>query len=304
MTDRLDICICTYRRPAVAEAVSSVLAQEVPLGIEVRVLVVDNDAEPTARAAVEGMAPGAPLTLRYLHAPGANISLARNAALDAAEGRFVAFLDDDEIARPGWLAALWAARGGGAEVVLGPVEPLYPEGAPGWMRAAGVHATRPVWTGGEIRTGYAGNALVDRARSEIRALRFDPALGRSGGEDTDYFARIAGAGGRIAYAPDAVVEEAVPPDRLDFGWLARRRYRMGQTHAQLLVRQHGVPRWRALPLAAAKALACAGLALCAPANRARRNRAILRGLLHAGVVAGLAGRRTLTLYGTARTVRE
>jgi succinoglycan biosynthesis protein ExoM len=304
MTDRLDICICTYRRPAVAEAVASVLAQEVPLEIEVRVLVIDNDAEPTARPAIEAIAADAPLPLHYLHAPGANISLARNAALDAAESRFAAFLDDDELARPGWLAALWAARGSGADVVLGPVEPLYPEGAPGWMRAAGVHATRPVWTGGEIRTGYTCNVLIDRARPEIRALRFDPSLGRSGGEDTDYFARVAAAGGRIAYTPDAVVEEAVSPDRLDFGWLARRRYRMGQTHAQLLVRQHGVPRWRALPLAAAKALACAGLALCAPANRARRNHAILRGLLHVGVVAGLSGHATLTLYGTARTVPE
>jgi succinoglycan biosynthesis protein ExoM len=282
---------------------ASVLGQEVPEGLAVGVLVVDNDAEATARGTVEAMAEDARLPLRYLHAPGANISLARNAALEAAEGRFVAFLDDDEVARPGWLCALWAARDG-AEVVLGPVEPVYPEGAPDWMRAAGVHVTRPVLTRGEIRTGYSGNVLIDRARPEIRALRFDPALGRTGGEDTDYFARLVLLGGHIAFAPDAVAEEAVPQDRLEFAWLARRRYRMGQTHAQLLVQRQGVPRWRAMPLAAAKALACAGMALCLAPDRVRRNRAILRGLLHAGVVAGLSGRGTLTLYGAPGAVAE
>jgi hypothetical protein len=101
-------------------------------------------------------------------------------------------------------------------VVLGPVDPVYPDTAPDWMRAAAMHATRPVHVRGEIRTGYTCNVLIDRARPEIRALRFDPALGRSGGEDSDYFARIVLMGGRIDYAPDALVTEPVAPERLSF----------------------------------------------------------------------------------------
>jgi hypothetical protein len=53
---------------------------------------------------------------------------------------------------------------GGAEVVLGPVDPVYPEDAPDWMRATSVHATRPVHVRGEIRTGYTCNVLIDRHR--------------------------------------------------------------------------------------------------------------------------------------------
>jgi hypothetical protein len=34
-------------------------------------------------------------------------------------------------------------------------------------------------------------------------------------------------GGRIDYAPEARVTEPVALDRLSFGWLAERRYRMG-----------------------------------------------------------------------------
>jgi succinoglycan biosynthesis protein ExoM len=234
----------------------------------------------------------------YRHAPGRNISIARNAALDEATARFTAFIDDDEVARPGWLAALWAARqASGAEVVLGPVEAIYPEGAPAWMAAAAIHSTQPVRQRGEIRSGYSANVLIDRARPEIRTLRFDPGLGRSGGEDTDYFARVALMGGRFVLAPDAIVQEAVAPDRLGFRWLAVRRFRMGMTHARVLVRRHGVRPWRALPLAVAKALACGLMALAGAWDAGHRNAAVLRGLLHVGVVAGLAGLSAPVVYG-------
>ncbi|MEL6518466.1 MAG: glycosyltransferase family 2 protein, partial [Pseudomonadota bacterium] len=132
-------------------------------------------------------------------------------------------------------------------------------------------------------------ALADR--------RFDPGLGQSGGEDTDFFSAAHAEGARIAYAEGAVVKEPVPAARTDFRWLARRRYRMGQTHAHVLTTRLGHSRWTALPLALAKAAACGTLGLATlPAPR-HRNPALLRAALHLGVVAGLAGHRGLKLYG-------
>jgi hypothetical protein len=96
-----------------------------------------------------------------------------------------------------------------------------PTGARTGCGPTAVHATRPVFVQGEIRTGYTCNVLIDRDRTEIRALRFEPELGRSGGEDSDYFARVVLMGGRIDYAPEARVTEPVALDRLSFGWLAR-----------------------------------------------------------------------------------
>jgi hypothetical protein len=98
-----------------------------------------------------------------------------------------------------------------------------------------------------------------RPRPEIRALRFDPELGQSGGEDSDYFARVVLMGGRIDYAPEARVTEPVALDRLSFGWLARAALPDGLTHAGVLMRRHGVSPWRAVPVAMAKLLACAAL---------------------------------------------
>jgi succinoglycan biosynthesis protein ExoM len=304
--ETIDICICTFRRQSLGEAIASVRRQAIPKGVAIRVIVIDNDTRPTARDIVQAQADmaaagagfGSGVEINYLHAPGRNISLARNAALAASSARYLAFLDDDEVAEPGWLQALWARHlESGAEVVLGPVDPVYPQDAPDWMRATSVHATRPVFVQGEIRTGYTCNVLIDRDRADIRALRFEPELGQSGGEDSDYFARVVLIGGRIDFAPEARVTEPVALDRLSFGWLAERRYRMGLTHAGILMRRHGVSPWRAVPVAGAKLLACACMAVIFAGDRGWRASAALRGVLHAGVVAGLVGRRAPVIYG-------
>ena len=134
--------------------------------------------------------------------------------------------------------------------------------------------------------------------ASIRA--FDPARGRSGGEDSAFFADFLGAGGRIAFAEDAVVHEVVPPERARLAWLLRRRYRMGQTHASLIARDRSrAGRMRAAGLAAAKALACGGMALLGAARPAWRNRQIMRAALHVGAAARLGGARQIEIYGTA-----
>ena len=163
----------------------------------------------------------------------------------------------------------------------------YGDAAPVWMRETALHGTGPVWVEGEIRTGYSGNVLIDRGCPALDGLRFDLALGKSGGEDTLFFGSAHKAGARIGYAPEALVRESVPASRMSLGWLGRRRFRMGRTHARLLVTVHRRPRWQAMPVALAKAGYCAAATLVSlPVARAR-NLSALRFLLHAGVVAGL-----------------
>src|SRR3954453_12409000 len=121
MTASVDVGVCTFRRPAVADTLASLASQVLPQGVSLRVIVADNDAEPEARTRVLTAAEAHGLDVVYRHAPARNISLARNACLDAATAEWIAFLDDDETASPGWLAALLAeAQVGGWDAVLGP----------------------------------------------------------------------------------------------------------------------------------------------------------------------------------------
>lgn len=298
MTRDIDVGVCTFRRPAVVQTLASLARQELPPDVRLRVIVADNDETPTAEARVREAAAEHGLNVHYVHAPARNISLARNACLAAARGEWLAFLDDDETASPGWLAGLVAEAGRGDwDAILGPVKAVYGDDAPKWVAAGDFHSTAPVQVGGRILKGYAGNVLIRRSAILTQGLRFDEGLGRQGGEDDDFFYRLTDGGGRIGFAPDALAYEPVPPARASLKWLLTRSFRTGQTHgARLSQRHRGAARLAQIGLAAAKGGACLAGAAATAWSATERGRWLVRGSLHAGAVARLAGLRELQLY--------
>jgi len=294
----IDICICTYKRTDVVETLRTVAEQEGAAEIKHRVIVADNAERTDARPMIAEAARKLGLDLIYIHAPVKNISIARNACLEAAMGEWIAFLDDDELATPHWLRTLMnEAINGDWDAVLGPVQAVYPESVPRWIKHGDFHSTRPVYIHGRIETGYTGNVLVRRALIERANLRFRTELGRSGGEDVDFFYRLRDAGGRIGFAADAVAYEAVPELRANLPWLLRRSFRAGQTHgARLSVRARGAARAFEMTKASAKAVICALGAIAYVPAVTRRNRYLTRAALHCGVVARLFGLSEITFY--------
>lgn len=295
----VDICICTFRRPHLLETLKSVAALEAE-NVDVRVIVADNDAEPSARTLVEGLQGSFPFPLVYLHSPARNISIARNACVEAATASYIAFVDDDETVSPQWLRELLQeAIASGADAVLGPVQAEYDPDLPRWLKAGDFHSAAPVFVRGRIETGYTCNVLI--RRSPLAAdLRFDLALGGSGGEDTDFFYRLHALGGQISFAPQALVREPVPPHRASLGWLLNRRLRAGQTHALCLLRGGRASPLMAAGLASAKVMHCLLMTGATAPWPVKWRRNLLRATLHIGVVAGILGMRQQVQYGHAQ----
>jgi len=297
-TPGVDICICTYKRADVVDALRTVAQQQDTDGIRYRVIVADNAERPEAREMILDAAHTLGLELLYVHAPARNISIARNACLDAASAEWIAFIDDDEQATPHWLGSLMreAARGDW-DAVLGPVHAIYSDSIPHWIQRGDFHSTRPVYVRGRIETGYTGNVLIRRSLVEREKLRFRNELGRSGGEDVDFFYRLRDAGGRIGFAADAIALEIVPPTRASLAWLLKRSFRAGQTHgARLAARSQGIRRGFELCKAGAKAVVCTLGAAAYAAAPTRRNRYLTRAGLHCGVAARLAGMSEINFY--------
>lgn len=299
--ESIDVCVCTYRRAHLAQTLRSILAQRAP-ELALRVIVADNDAEPSARALVEAIAAEAPETpVRYLHAPSRNICIARNACLDAATGAWVAFLDDDETAPPDWLATLWrAAKRGGWDVAFGPVIARYPENAPEWIREGNYHTSRAPVHGGVVSTGHAGNAMIRwrggaGERSGPTGERFLLEMGRTGGEDVEFFFRLSRAGFRLGQSEEARVSEAVAPERLSYRWIRRRRFLAGQFHGAHAASSAGprisvaLRRARLLFRSGPKAAYCLVRALAQVGSPPARRCWMIRGGFHAGVCAGAMG---------------
>ncbi|MGH6879025.1 MAG: glycosyltransferase family 2 protein [Rhizomicrobium sp.] len=290
----VDVCICSYRRPELVETLAALARQEAGTP-RFRVVVADNTADAGGRQWATRAATAFQLKLDYIHAPANNISTARNACLDAARGRWIAFIDDDELPARNWLAALMnEAQRGGWTAVVGPVIALYPESTPPWLRRGDFHSVRPVWRNNEIVTAYTGNVLFCREFAQALDLRFRIDLGTSGGEDEDFFCRLRDGGGRIGFAPAAVCYERVGPERARVSWLLRRNFRAGQSHGSRL--RPGGRKPLQIGLALTKAMACGAGAALSVRDSMRRNRWLVRAALHCGVAARLAGVMEIGMY--------
>lgn len=291
----LTVGICTFRRASVADTIASLGRQTLTPDA---VIVADNDDAPTGRAVADAAAKAAGLPLTYVHAPARNIAVARNAVLDA-HARLgadrLAWIDDDETAPPDWLAAMNAALTdeptGDLAAVFGPTRAVYPDDAPAWMRQVRPHDQVVPITRGQVRCGHTGNALTRPGAKGLSGLRFDEALGRSGGEDTAYFLGGYAGGARYALVGSPVFEP-VPPARLTARWLRERKRRAGAVYLGAL--PDGTLRTGLL--AVPKAAYCRLHALIAGSEDARQA-ARLRGAFHEGVVGAGLGVRPWDHYG-------
>ncbi|MBT8155923.1 glycosyltransferase [Epibacterium ulvae] len=292
----VDICICTFRRAHIADTLLSIEAAEMPQGHDVRIIVTDNDDDPSAQELVENTAKSMTIPVFYQHVPGRNISIARNAGLDTATADWVAFLDDDELVTPDWLTNLFARQNEtNADAVFGHSRADYDKNAPDWIVKGDFHSQFAVMRGGEVETGHTCNALVRWSGTSWQDVRFDLARGKSGGEDTEFFFRMREAGALFVIADNSIVHEEVPPSRLSLQWLLRRRYRIGQSYSAHAA--SSVERVKLFVLASVKAGYCFLRAVPALGQADRKAFWLMRGTMHAGVCAGCLGLSQRALYG-------
>lgn len=210
-------------------------------------IVVDNDPDGSARTAVQESAPRLSYPIRYIHEAEKNIALARNGAVESAQGEFLAFIDDDEFPDGRWLSELLeTATRHAADAVLGPVLPYCPTPPPRWIVKSGVLDRASFATGTRMsdpKFTRTGNALIRLETIRRLRLSFDPRYGITGGEDVDLFGRMIAAGGRIVWCNEAVVYEEVPTERYSRAYHLRRALLRGSVASR---------RHKATPLAWAK----------------------------------------------------
>ncbi len=288
----VSVCVATCGRPdGLARLLASLERLKLPEGIAWELLVVDNDAAGSAARVLDRFR--AALPLRDFVEPRRNIAHARNLALAEARGRWVAFVDDDEEVGEGWLASYWSCvEGRDADGWFGPVLPALESVRTPWLDAERFYGRPRHETGTPLGVPdlSTSNALVRRSWLEVR--RFDPSFGRSGGSDTELFARLLRAGARFEWCDEAVVTDHVPASRHRPGWLVQRAFRGGVVTTRL------ERRWRSGIAADFErgARALAGIAVCAAwlplaacAGRPRATRALMRAAVQVGHLWALLG---------------
>ncbi len=232
--------IPTLCRPeGLKRALVSVFLQAEPRLAEIA--IVDNDPLGSALGVVESLRAGSPVPLIYVHAPKPGVATARNAGLKATSTPLVAWLDDDEEAKAGWLSSLLDTRERfAADVVFGPIEGRAPDAPQRYRPYLDRFFSREGPKASQLITwSYGcGNSLMRRAGVLDAPRPFAEHHDEIGGEDDALFSGLAERGGRFAWAAGAKVFEYAPAHRARLRYALNRAFAFGQGPSRTAVR-HG-----------------------------------------------------------------
>jgi glucosyl-dolichyl phosphate glucuronosyltransferase len=303
----ISVVICTRNRAQLLErALASVLNQEFPRE-NYEILVVDNGSSDRTQEVVKQFQDKAAIRYLYEERPGA--SIARNAGWSAAAGRYIAFLDDDIIAPPGWLTAVRDGFASGSPqigAIGGPTTPMWEIPRPAWL------ADEILCSLAIIDWGPSDKLLNDISREWLVSANmaipkvlfaelggFHPGLGRVGSsllsnEEISLQRKLIMRGYRCVYRPSMAVAHLVPASRLNQQWFVRRYYWQGVSDAVMYLIENSPTAADRLRLAAARSANVPrsrdGVApVLIPTERASAFTAKCFSLVDVGFVAGLLG---------------
>lgn len=291
----VSILIPTHNRAEIlSRTLESLQGLEIPAGVEVEAIVVNNVCTDGTDGVVNGWISRSKIPLRLVHEPAIGLNNARNRAVRESRHEIVAFLDDDVLVDPGWLIGLLrtfdttdaSMVGGKVDLWWGEVE------RPAWMIPELEDHLSRLDLGEEIRPmsepRVVGANFAFKRRVFDDAGEFRPDLDRKGtsllsGGETDFLLRAMAPphNHRLYYSPHARLRHWVPRHRCDLAHLLK--IIEGKSTALVLMRD------RFGPVDAARSIAggVAKLIRHGPGALAGSIRARMRCAVGRGQIAGV-----------------
>ena len=246
MQPNVTIIVCTYNRADLLRpALESLVRQSVEKSTY-EIVIVDNASQDgTAAVMKEFQQSHSSPNIVLAYEPTKGLGHARNTGCKVADGRYLAFIDDDCIAAEDWLANLidcyehvqpqpWSVGG----IVL----PKYAEPIPAWFKDSYETDT---W-GDDARFLTHGESFTGcnmSFRNEViqRFGGFDATFGMRGeqlalGEDTQLYRKmwtIAGKACTFYFTPRAIVYHTIEPYKMTVLYQLKRAISSGQASSAL-----------------------------------------------------------------------
>jgi len=261
---KLSVVVPTYNRSGLLrDAVASLLRAPVPDGLEVTILIIDNNSKDDTAEVVAQLQEKAPLPVRYFRETKQGLSHSRNRGISEADGDLVGFIDDDEQIEENWYRIIAREFSDpDTKFIGGPylgnwVSPQPDWLPPGYPAVIGVVPPKPRGLfGKELGANLmGGNAVIRRSIFE-QVGGYSTRLGRSGKgllseEDAEFYSRLEDNRVRGVYVPDLVIFHYIAPERLTRRY--HRRWAFWRTVSQGLLNRDrpepfvhlfGIPRHR------------------------------------------------------------
>ena len=223
MSTWLTIIIPTKDRAEIlAELFESIRHLDGLAQLQPEIIVADNDSRDETQVLLGSIAANFPARMHILKASRPGKSAAMNEALRAAQGEYVAFLDDDVIVDRSWLRAIEAFfRKGNFQAGQGKIGLRSPQADdPETQKLISRYRTIPHLDHGpdvtEVHSLNGANFFISRGLLN-RLGGFDERLGPGASgtsEDVDVARRLARAGSGIGYVRDCIVYHRIDRNRL------------------------------------------------------------------------------------------
>ena len=230
----------TFLRPEILEkTLKSIANLKIPKEVEIKVLVVDNDANATAKPVIDYIKADFPFEIIYKIEEKRGLANARNRLLQEAINlgvSHIAILDDDDVADENWiknLVELYQTQGN-AYIISGPEYCCFDGEFPDYLTNNNIFVKKTTKKKGEIRKVCSThNAMFPLKIVTESNIWFDKSFVFMGGEDGDFFYRAGKAGYTIVFNPDAIVREINGKDRVNVRWILSRNYYNGYSGSYL-----------------------------------------------------------------------
>jgi glycosyltransferase involved in cell wall biosynthesis len=232
---RCSVIVCTRNRAAQLEQLlRSMEKLSLPDGLCWELIVVDNGSTDQTPSVIESFQTTLPVKRVVQPVPG--LSNARNAGVQAAQGAYIVWTDDDVLVQANWLSAYLEAFERHPQAVLfaGKITPVVEEPCNAWFVRHRSYfsclcAERDMGPT-EVPLDIALDRIPYGASFAVRAneqkrYTYDSELGvapgrRMGGEETELFGRLLADGCEGWWVPDSEVLHLIPPSRQTKAYVA------------------------------------------------------------------------------------
>lgn len=231
------ICVATYLRPkSLGQLIDSLRVLEID-GIDVQLIIADNDPEGSAQAVFVDRTRDFPYPVTYVVEPTRGLAAIRNRLFAEAYARdveFIASVDDDATVDRRWLQELVnTAITYNADAVGGVPIFWVDDDIPTHVKQLFRPAVRP--TGEPTRQIGTGNALYRVSAVKELDGPFDLRFSLSAGEDILLDAMLHRRGHKIVGCAEALVYEYVPRSRANAVFLIKKGYSGGVLRGRIVL---------------------------------------------------------------------
>ncbi|MBS1783158.1 MAG: glycosyltransferase family 2 protein [Bacteroidetes bacterium] len=232
--------ICSYNRSKfIIKAIESIFSQDFDSKLFEVIVVDNNSTDETLNLLAQFKASHPNYNFRFVSETQQGVAFARTRCAIEASGAIVSYLDDDSIARPGWLknTVEFYERNPNVWSIGGKITPYFLTPIPDWYSKYFFGLVGRFDQGDEVKQlkkqRYPCGANMSFRKEVFEEIGyFNSALGRKGSgllatEEKDIYIRILMYGKKVYYLPTVEVLHAVEGNKFNINYVHRHSMGIG-----------------------------------------------------------------------------